>query len=85
MQSLASEAIFNNLDPTASLVITIRVGFEITAPPRSAYIGQVGSPILEDKLAQSCYAAIAKEMAAAYPAEYNILGALFNVIKGIGT
>lgn len=79
-----SEAIFADLDPGASLVVTVRVGFEVTTSPVSSYIGQLGTPLMNDEVAHRSYQAIAREMLAAYPADYNLFGALFNVIKGIG-
>lgn len=82
-QPNVSEVIFSDLDVTASLVITIRVGFEITVSPTSTYIGQVGTPMIDDPVAMRTYQLIAREMLAGYPAEYNLFGALFNVIKGI--
>lgn len=45
----------------------------------------MSSPIPYDPIAIASYHSIAREMLAAYPSEYNILGALFNVIKGIGS
>lgn len=72
---------FTGLDSSASIVLTIRVGFEAVVQPTSAYIGQVSAPVPYDPLALSAYFRISRQMLAAYPAEYNALGMLFNVIK----
>lgn len=45
----------------------------------------MSAPVPADPIAIAAYHAISREMLSAYPAEYNIFGALFNVIKGIGS
>jgi len=78
-------AIFSDLDATAALTITVRVGFEAIVPPTSIYIGQVGAPVHYDPVALASYFDISRNMLAAYPADYNAFGALFNVIKGVAS
>lgn len=74
---------FQNLDPDASVVVTMRVGFEATVPPQSTLIGQVGAPMEYDPVALATYFGLARQMLAAYPSEYNVFGALFNVAKSL--
>jgi len=76
---------FVGLDPSATISLTLRVGFEALVQPSSIYIGQVGAPVPHDAVALDAYFRVAREMLAAYPAEYNFLGTLFNVVKGIGS
>ncbi len=79
------EILFAGLNAAASIVLTWRVGFEVIAPPLSPYATFMSAPIPHDPIAIAAYHAIAREMLAAYPSEYNIFGALFNVIKGVGS
>lgn len=76
-----SHLYFQNLDPSASIVFTVRVGFEATVPPNSTLIGQVGAPVDYDPIALANYFKISRQMLAGYPSEYNVFGALFNVAK----
>jgi len=76
--------LFSGLDPAAKLVITVRVGFEFRIPPGSVYVGQVGSPVPYDPVALQTYYAYAREYLSAYPAEFNILGAIWTGLKAIG-
>lgn len=78
------EMLFEGLNANAKLIITTRVGLEVLASPLSPYVTFMTSPIPYDPIAISSYHGIAREMLAAYPSEYNFLGALFNVVKGIG-
>lgn len=79
------EILFAGLNANASIILTWRVGFEVIAPPLSPYATFMSAPIPYDPIAIAAYNAIAREMMAAYPAEYNFLGALFNVIKSVGS
>lgn len=76
---------FTGLNASASLILTWRVGYEVIASPLSPYVTFMSAPVPADPIAIAAYHAISREMLAAYPAEYNIFGALFNVIKSIGS
>lgn len=76
---------YTGLDPAAKLVVTVRVGFEVVCQPGSAWLGQVTQPVPYDPVALSSVFKVQREMLAAYPSEYNILGALWTGIKAIGS
>lgn len=76
-----SQLSFVGLDANASLSLTFRVGFEAIVQPESIYAGQVGAPMEYDVVALRNYFTVSRQMLAAYPAEYNILGAIFQGIK----
>jgi len=74
---------FKGLSPQASIQITMRTGFEVQVPNDSVYLPMVRAPMAYDRKALEVYFAISKQMLCAYPAEYNLAGALWAVISSI--
>lgn len=79
-----SHACFRNLSENATLVVTVRCGFEIEAQPGTTLSTQLAPSPLYDPLALDAYYAIRREMADAYPASYNDLNKLLKVVVGGG-
>lgn len=75
---------FAGLDPAASITLTYRVGFEAVVPPESIYAGQVTPALQPDPLALQTYFSHSAFLQSAYPASYNIFGALFQGLKAVG-
>jgi hypothetical protein len=74
---------FTNMSVATRLVAYFRVGFEVQALPSSVF-----SPYLKlsppfDPLSIDAYYRISRELKDAYPADYNDLGKLWEVIKGV--
>lgn len=76
--------IFQGLDPAATLMMTFRVGFEVVVPPGSVYNQSVTMPVRYDPLALESYYRASREMMSAYPAKYNIFGAVLPFLKKAG-
>jgi hypothetical protein len=75
---------FEGLNPACKIVLNVRCGYEMIVPINSPYTGIVSDPILHDPRAMELYYRMAREMLSGYPAEYNILGAIWSGIKTIG-
>jgi len=76
--------IFKGLSSAATITVTTRIGFEATVPSSSALVPNVEKACPYDPVAINAYWAISKELMSAYPASYNFLGALWNVVKNVG-
>lgn len=70
-----------NLSPQCSYSFFIRAGYEMQVNPSSLLAPQARIPPQQDDLAIEHYFAIARELKDAYPAEYNDLGKMWDVIK----
>jgi len=75
---------FRGISKAATITVTTRVGFECVVPPDSILLPSVEKAVAYDPVALDGYWRISKELAMAYPASYNFLGALWGVIKTIG-
>lgn len=71
------------MSPNATLYITIRHGYEVTVAPNSIYSPYVTLPPPPDYAAVEAYFAIARQLADAYPGDYNSLGTLLPIIANI--
>lgn len=76
--------LFQGLDPQCSLMVTMRVGYEIVVPPGSSWAQNVTQPVLYDSVALESYYRHSREMLSAYPAKYNIFGAILPFLKKAG-
>lgn len=75
---------FEGISGSATLTVTIRVGFEAIVPPNSLLVPNITKPVVYDPIALQAYWRISRELLAAYPASYNFLGTLWDVIRQIG-
>lgn len=73
------------LSPATALVVECRYGFEIQCEPGSALSPFLRMCPMYDSQAIKTYFAIARELKAAYPADYNDLGKLWDVIKRVAS
>lgn len=73
---------FRGLSDTATLDFAFRTGYEIIVQPGSSYVPFVKMSPGFDPLAINNYYMISRRLKDAYPAEYNDLGKLWDVIKG---
>lgn len=71
------------LSDQASVYVTIRSGFQVECAPGSVYLPLMKIPDRADPTAVTAYFAISRELADAYPAEYNSLGLLLPVIADV--
>lgn len=71
--------------PTSSLYVTVRSGYEITVSPGSIYSPYVRNPVALDRTALDAYFGISRQLADAYPADYNSLGTLLPIIASIAS
>lgn len=74
-----------NLSVSTSYSFFIRAGYEIQVQPGTVLTPQQKLSPPHDSLALDTYFAIAREMKDAYPADYNDLGKIWDVISRIGT
>jgi hypothetical protein len=72
-----------NLSVATSFTFFVRAGFEIQVEPHSVYAPNIKLSPPHDKTALNAYFAIAREMKDAYPADYNDLGKIWDVISGV--
>lgn len=73
----------HNMATTTSLSFFFRFGFECRLQPTSMLSPQLKLSPCEDEVALNAYFQIAREMKDAYPADYNDLGKIWDVISGI--
>jgi hypothetical protein len=90
-QDFFSHLKFSGLDASATIQLTFRIGYEAVVPPESIYVGQVTPALAPDETALNAYFNAARFLQSAYPASYNIFGALAGfaarampVLKDIG-
>lgn len=69
--------------PSATLYLTLRHGYEVTVAPNSIYSPYVTLPPPPDYAAVEAYFAVARQLADAYPGDYNSLGTLLPIIANI--
>lgn len=77
-----AHACFQNMSVGTRLVCYWRVGFEIQAHPDSTFSPYLRLSPPYDRAAITAYYKIARELKDGYPADYNDLGKLWDVIKG---
>lgn len=71
-----------NLSVNTGFVVEIRVGFEIQCEPGSTLSPFLKTSPAYDGQAMRSYFAVSRELKDAYPADYNDLGKLWDVIRG---
>jgi len=74
---------FRNMAVTTSLSMFFRFGFEVQVPPTSNMAPHLHLSPQCDEQAIRAYFAISRELKDAYPAEYNDLGKIWNVISSV--
>lgn len=74
-----------NLSPATSYSFFVRCGFEVQVQPGSVLSPQLKLSPPYDEAALTSYFAISRELKDAYPADYNDLGKIWNVIKGVAS
>lgn len=79
----AGRIAFRGLNHNAKITVVIRAGFEAQAQPSSAYTSFQRLCAEHDLAAEVAYFQIARQLKDAYPVEYNDLGKLWDVIKGV--
>lgn len=72
-----------NLAVTTSFTFFVRMGLEIQCLPSSPYSTHLKLSPAEDSVAISNYFAISRQLKDGYPADYNDLGKIWDVISGI--
>lgn len=72
-----------NLASSTGFVIEVRAGFEIQALPGTMFSPLLKTPVGYDLKAIEAYALVSRELKDAYPADYNDLGKLWDVIKRV--
>lgn len=72
-----------NLSPTTRFTIFVRAGYELQVLPGSILTPQQVMPAEYDETALMSYFAISRKMKDAYPADYNDLGKIWDVISGL--
>lgn len=75
---------FRNLAVTTSLSFFFRFGFEVQVDPSSVMAPHLRLSPASDPQALATYYAISRELKDAYPADYNDLGKIWDVIKSVG-
>jgi hypothetical protein len=76
---------FRGLSLNASVRVVYRVGVEAMAQPGTQFAPFMKAAPGYDAVAVDTYFRIARELKDAYPAEYNSLGTLWNVIKSVAS
>jgi len=74
-----------NLSTSTSYSFFIRAGFEVQVQPGSVLSPDLKISPMYDEDALKSYFMISREMKDAYPADYNDLGKIWNVIKGVAS
>jgi hypothetical protein len=73
---------FVGLSESATLSLTLRMGFEVRCHPGSPFSSFLKVSPAYDRMAIENYYLIARQLKDAYPVEYNDLGKLWDLIKG---
>lgn len=76
--------VIGGLAANVAIRIRVRQVLEITALPGTTYAPLLEAALPPDETSLRMYFEVSARMADAYPASYNDLGKLWNVIKGIG-
>lgn len=71
------------LSGSASIILMVRTGYEVTVQPNSVFAPTQKLPIPVDDMAMHSVVMIAREMADAHPASFNSLGALLPIIANV--
>lgn len=79
----AGRVSFRGLNHNAKITVVIRAGFEAQTQPGSAYTSFQKLCCEHDLAAEIAYFQIARQLKDAYPVEYNDLGKLWDVIRGV--
>lgn len=72
-----------NLSVDSSLIVEFRYGFEVQAEPGTELTPFLHLSPPHDSVALSAYSAVSRELKDAYPAEFNDLGKLWDVIRSV--
>jgi len=83
LNGMAAHICAKNVSPSTSFVFFVRMGVEIQGLPGSAYSTQLRTSPAPDPMAVNNYFQIARQMKDAYPADYNDLGKIWDVISSI--
>jgi hypothetical protein len=83
MNETWAHACFKGMSLSTRLMCYFRFGVEVQCLPTSPYSSYLRLPPVYDREAVDAYFRIARELKDAYPADYNSLGTLWNVIKGV--
>lgn len=78
---LAGRMCFRGLSVNTQVVVYLRVGFEVMVQPGTAYAPYLHLSPAFDPTAITAYYKISRELKDAYPADFNDLGKLWEVIK----
>jgi len=82
LQDNHGQVSFQNLAPTTRITVYWRVGIEAQVRPSSAFASFLKLSPPYDATAITEYYQVARELKDAFPADYNDLGKLWDVIKG---
>lgn len=82
--TIQGQICMRNLDLTSRVTVSYRYGFEIQVQPGSLLSPQQRLSPAYDARALETYNAISRELADAYPEEYNSLGKFWDVLKTVG-
>jgi len=74
---------FRNMAVTTSLSMFFRFGFEVQVMPQSSLAPHLKLSPESDPMALATYFAISRELKDAYPAEFNDLGKIWDVISSV--
>jgi len=77
-------AYLKGISAGATVTVTVRSGWEIVPTASSLYMPLAAKASAPDPVALKAYWRISQELLAAYPASYNFLGTLWEIIKQIG-
>jgi len=75
--------VFSGMSPQTSLVLTVRLGLEMRVLPSSILAPMANIPPPADPLAVETYFAVAERLKDGYPADYNDLGKIWDVVSSI--
>jgi hypothetical protein len=79
----ASQVYFRNLNPIATIRVTLHYAFEFLVPPSVSYASFLRMPSDPDPLAIQMYTVISQRLKDGYPASYNDLGDILRKIWGV--
>lgn len=72
-----------NLSPSTSFAFYVRMGIECRVTPTSSLASQVHMSPMYDPMAIAAYTRISRELKDGYPADFNDLGKILNIIKSV--
>lgn len=81
LNAYVADICFKGLAEAATVKLFFRVGIELLVEPQSALSSQLHAAVMYDPAAFASYFNVSRQLKDAYPAEYNLLGALWPVIQ----